>query len=384
MSFWHFVPGALALGFLATLHTGAAAQTAENWPAKPVKVVVNFGPGGSADNSMRPFAERLSRVLGQQFVIENRGGASGALGIEAAMKSAPDGYTYVVTPALSVAILPHLRPTPYNPIKDLVPVTQFTDGTLLFAVHPSVQANSVQELVDYAKKNPGKLSWGTAGVGSHGHIICETFKLKAGVDILHVPYRGGGKSLADFLAGVVQIHADPNTLPSVAAGKAKLLAVLDRKRLDAYPNVPVLSEIYPEIDFLGWFAMFAPHRDTAGDRDEDEPGDEQDRARSGIAAASPQGRVGAESGHARGAGRAFAKGLRALRQARARTQYSHRIGPRTRAAKAPNSVPGIRPGRCYDCTTAHRRLRPSATGARRVRCSRMPTRCRRRSRQSVR
>ena len=258
MSFWHFVPGALALGFLATLHTGAAAQTAESWPAKPVKVVVNFGPGGSADNSMRPFAERLSRVLGQQFVIENRGGASGALGIEAAMKSAPDGYTYVVTPALSVAILPHLRPTPYNPIKDLVPVTQFTDGTLLFAVHPSVQANSVQELVDYAKKNPGKLSWGTAGVGSHGHIICETFKLKAGVDILHVPYRGGGKSLADFLAGVVQIHADPNTLPSVAAGKAKLLAVLDRKRLDAYPNVPVLSEIYPEIDFLGWFAMFAP------------------------------------------------------------------------------------------------------------------------------
>ncbi|MFM9846309.1 MAG: Bug family tripartite tricarboxylate transporter substrate binding protein [Hyphomicrobiaceae bacterium] len=258
MSFWHFVPGVLTLGVLAILNVGAAAQTAENWPAKPVRVIVNFGPGGSSDNSMRPFAERLSRALGQQFVIENRGGASGALGIEAVTKSPPDGYTYVVTPALSVAILPHLRPTPYHPIKDLVPVTQFTDGTLLFAVHPSVQANSVQELVDYAKKNPGKLSWGTAGVGSQGHIICETFKLQAGVDILHVPYRGGGESLSDFLAGVVQIHADPNTLPSVAAGKAKLLAVLDRKRLDAYPNVPVLSEIYPEIDFLGWFAMFAP------------------------------------------------------------------------------------------------------------------------------
>lgn len=258
MSFWHFAPGALALGFLVTLHGQAAAQTADNWPAKPVRVIVNFGPGGSSDNSMRPFAERLSRALGQQFVIENRGGASGALGIEAATKSPPDGYTFVVTPALSVAILPHLRPTPYHPIKDLVPVTQFTDGTLLFAVHPSVTANSIQELVDYAKKNPGKLSWGTAGVGSQGHIICETFKLKAGIDILHVPYRGGGESLADFLAGVVQIHADPNTLPSVAAGKAKLLAILDRKRLDAYPNVPLLSELYPEIDFLGWFAMFAP------------------------------------------------------------------------------------------------------------------------------
>ena len=258
MSFWQFLPGALALGVLTTLNAGAAAQTKENWPTKPVKVIVNFGPGGSSDNSMRPFAERLSRALGQQFVIENRGGASGALGIEAAMKAPADGYTYVVTPALSVVILPHLRPTPYDPLKDLVPVTQFTDGTLLFAVHPSVAANSVQELVDYAKKNPGKLSWGTAGVGSHGHIISEAFKLQAGVDILHVPYRGGGESLSDFLAGVVQIHADPNTKPSVAAGKAKLLAVLDRKRLEAYPNVPVLSEIYPEIDFLGWFAMFAP------------------------------------------------------------------------------------------------------------------------------
>lgn len=258
MSYWRLAPSLIALGILVTFKAETSAQTAETWPAKPVRVIVNFGPGGSSDNSMRPFAERLSRTLGQQFVIENRGGASGALGIEAAMKSPPDGYTFVVTPALSVAILPHLRPTPYHPLKDLVPVTQFTDGTLLFAVHPSVQANSVQELVDYAKKNPGKLSWGTAGVGSQGHIICETFKLMAGVDILHVPYRGGGESLADFLAGVVQIHADPNTLPSVAAGKAKLLAVLDRKRLDAYPQVPVLSEIYPQIDFLGWFAMFAP------------------------------------------------------------------------------------------------------------------------------
>jgi tripartite-type tricarboxylate transporter receptor subunit TctC len=258
MSFWRLAPSVIALGILVTFNPDTAAQTGETWPTKPVRVIVNFGPGGSSDNSMRPFAERLSRALGQQFVIENRGGASGALGIEAVMKSPPDGYTYVVTPALSVAILPHLRPTPYHPIKDLLPVTQFTDGTLLFAVHPSVEANSIQELVDYAKKNPGKLSWGTAGVGSHGHIICETFKLKAGVDILHVPYRGGGESLADFLAGVVQIHADPNTLPSVAAGKAKLLAVLDRTRLDAYPNVPMLSEIYPEIDFLGWFAMFAP------------------------------------------------------------------------------------------------------------------------------
>ena len=253
---------AMVMGAIALMTVSAFAQGTGNgtgtWPNRPVKVIVNFGPGGSADNSMRPFAERLSRSLGQQFVIENKGGASGALGLEAAARSAPDGYTFVVTPALSVTILPHLRKLPFDSFKDLVPVTQFTDGTLLFAVHPSVPANSMQEFVAYAKKNPGKLSWGTAGVGSHGHMLCEIVKLYAGVDILHVPYRGGGESLADFLAGVVQVHADPNTLPNVTAGKAKLLAVIDRERHPSFPDVPMMKEIYPEINFVAWFGMFAP------------------------------------------------------------------------------------------------------------------------------
>lgn len=246
-------------GLLSVASAGAAlAQGAKDWPNKSVHIVVNFGPGGSADNSMRPFAERLSKDLGQQFVIENRGGASGALGIEGVVKAAPDGYTFVVTPALSVVILPHVRRAPYDPLKDLAPVSQFTGGTLLLAVHPSVPANSVPELVAYVKQHPGKLSWGTAGVGSHGHILSAAFKSAAGLDYLHVPYRGGGESLADFLAGVVQLHADPNTLPHVTAGKVKLLAVIDAGRLDAFPNVPVLKEFYPEIDFIAWFGIFAP------------------------------------------------------------------------------------------------------------------------------
>jgi tripartite-type tricarboxylate transporter receptor subunit TctC len=137
-------------------------------------------------------------------------------------------------------------------------VSQFTDSTLLVALHPSIPASSIQELETYAKKNPGKLSWGTAGFGSQGHMICEIFKQQAGVDILHVPYRGGGESLSDFLSGVVQIHADPNTLPHIASGKGKLLAVLDRYRHPDYPNVPVLKEIYPAIDFFGWFGLYAP------------------------------------------------------------------------------------------------------------------------------
>ena len=258
MLYLRVLRSAAALLALVLLSAAAMAQGAGDWPNRTVRVIVNFGPGGSADNSMRPFADRLSRALGQQFVIENRGGASGALGLEAAVKSPPDGYTFVVTPSLSVVILPHLRKTPFDPLKDLVPVTQFTDGTLLFAVHPSLPVNSMPELVAYAKANPGKLSWGTAGVGSYGHLMCEAFKLQTGIDILHVPYRGGGESLADFLAGVVQIHADPNTMPHVSAGKAKLFAVLDRNRRPDFPDVPLLKEIYPELDFLVWFAMFAP------------------------------------------------------------------------------------------------------------------------------
>ena len=248
----------LGLLALAVSSATALAQTAPAWPAKPVKVIVNFAPGGSADNSMRPFADRLSRAMGQQFVIDNKGGASGALGLEAAAKSPPDGYTFVVTPALSVTILPHLRKLPFDVFKDLTPVTQFTDGTLLFAVHPSVPANSVKEVVAYSKANPGKLSWGTAGVGSHGHLTLEYFKLVTGADILHVPYRGGGESLADFLAGVVQIHADPNTLPSISGGKAKLLAVIDAERHPNFPDVPMMKEVYPEIDYVAWFGMLAP------------------------------------------------------------------------------------------------------------------------------
>jgi tripartite-type tricarboxylate transporter receptor subunit TctC len=238
--------------------TEASAQSAADWPSKPVRIIVNFGPGGSTDNAMRPFADKLARALGQQFVIENKGGASGAIGIEAAVKSPPDGYNFLATVSLTIVIVPHLRNTSFDPLKDLVPVTQFTDGTLLFAVHPSVPANSVQELVAYAKANPGKLSWGTAGVGSYGHLLCEAFKLQAGIDILHVPYRGGGESLTDFLAGVFHIHADPNTMPHITGGKAKLLAILDRKRRPDFPNVPLLKEIYPELDFNVWFAVFAP------------------------------------------------------------------------------------------------------------------------------
>ena len=246
-----------AIGLLAATGTRAIAQGTE-WPTKPVRIVVNYGPGGGSDNATRPFAERLSRTLGQQVIIENKGGASGAIGLEYVAKAPPDGYTFLATPSLTMMIVPHLRKLSVDTLKDVVPVTSFADGTLLVATHPSIPANSIPELVAYAKANPGKLSWGTPGVGTYGHLICETFKKEAGVDILHVPYRGTGEALADFLAGVVQIHADPITLPHVVSGKAKLLAVLGRERRPDFPDVPMLRETYPAIDFVVWFGIFAP------------------------------------------------------------------------------------------------------------------------------
>ena len=305
--------GSGSAALLTLPNTGARAQSAGDWPNKTVRMIVNFAPGGSTDNAMRPFADRLSRALGQQFVIDNKGGASGAIGIEAAVKSAPDGYNFLATVSLSVVIVPHLRKTTYDPLKDLVPVTQFTDGTLLFAVHPSVPANSVQELVAYAKQNPGKLSWGTAGVGSYGHLLCEAFKLQAGVDILHVPYRGGGESLADFLAGVVQIHADPNTMPHVSGGKAKLLAVLDRKPPPGFPQRAAPEGDLSGARLPGLVRAVRPAGHAAADRSQDGRRDEQGRPRAGDAAApAPSWRSTPNPGTPEELGRAPAQGPRTL------------------------------------------------------------------------
>ncbi len=236
----------------------AKAQGSGDWPTRPVRVVVNFQPGGGSDAAARPFMDRLSRNIGQQFVIENKGGASGAVGAEAIVKAAPDGYNFLATPSLTLMIMPHLRKLAFDPLKDLVPVSSFVEGQLLVATHPAVPANTIQELAAYAKANPGKLAWGTPGVGSYGHLICEAFKHATGTDILHVPYRGTGEVMSDFLANIVQIQADPITLAHVPSGKAKLLAVLGRERRPDYPNVPMLKEVYPEMDFVVWFGLFAP------------------------------------------------------------------------------------------------------------------------------
>ncbi|MEO6434636.1 MAG: tripartite tricarboxylate transporter substrate binding protein, partial [Tepidisphaeraceae bacterium] len=229
-----------------------------NWPEKPVRIIVNFAPGGSTDNAARPFADRLSKALGQQFVIENKSGASGTIGVEGFVRSAPDGHTFLVTGSPVLVVIPQARKVPWDPFKDLVPVAHLSDYMLPIVVNPSLPVNSIQELQTYAKANPGKLNCGSAGLGTLTHLICETLKSIAGIDNLHVPYRGGADALNDFLAGVTQIHSEPNVMPHVKAGKAKLLAIADRERHPDYANVPLISEVFPDIAIVGWFGLFAP------------------------------------------------------------------------------------------------------------------------------
>jgi tripartite-type tricarboxylate transporter receptor subunit TctC len=230
----------------------------ENWPTKPVRIIVGFAPGGGTDNATRPFADRLTRALGQQFVVENRAGASGTIGAEAVARAQPDGYTFLSTGSPVLTVVPHARKLNWDVFKDLTPVARFTDYMLPIMVHPSVPAKTIQELKAYSQANPGKLNCGSAGLGTFTHLICETLKNNAGIDNLHVPYRGGADALNDFLAGVTQIHSEPNGLPHVKSGKGRLLAIADRERHPDFPDVPLISEVYPDIKIVGWYGLFAP------------------------------------------------------------------------------------------------------------------------------
>ena len=257
MSVTHVLKRIAATAVMAAWSVSAIAQPAANWPDKPIKIIINFAPGGGTDNGMRPFTEPLHKLLGQPIVLEHKGGASGAIGIEAGVKSRNDGYNFFATPGLSVAILPHLRKLPYDPFKDMVPVGYFTTYPMFLAVHPSVPVANLKEFVAYAKANLDKLSLGSSGIGTTGHLVIEALNRAAGITVLHVPYRGSADALNDFLAGVVQVFADPTVAPHVKAGKAKLLAVTGQRHPD-YPDVPSFAETYPAADFVGWNALFAP------------------------------------------------------------------------------------------------------------------------------
>ena len=248
----------IALTGSLTLAPSAWSQAA-TWPDKPVKVVVPYAAGGASDAIARPWAEELSKAFGQQFVIENRGGASGMIGAEATAKAPPDGYTLLMTPNAPLTVLPSLRKTPYDPVTDFVPIGRTGDVTNGFVIHPSLGIKSIADLIAYAKKNPGKVTYASSGNGTANHLRLEALKLRAGIDILHVPYRGGADALNDVLPGNVHMQNEPITLPHVKAGKLVLLAINGPVRNPDFPDVPTLTEAgIKDADVPIWFGFFGP------------------------------------------------------------------------------------------------------------------------------
>jgi tripartite-type tricarboxylate transporter receptor subunit TctC len=248
----------LGMGAAALAAGIPGRASAQAWPDTPVRVIVPFAAGGGTDVVARPWAEKLGQIFGQQFVVENRGGASGIIGTEAAAKSAPDGYTLLVSSNTTTVNLPILRKVPYDP-KSLVPIARVGDVVTGFVIHASVGVKTFPEMLDYAKKNPGKLAFGSSGPGTGPHLRYEMLRFRTGVDILHVPYRGGADALTDILANNVQMMNEPVTLPHVKAGKLHLLNVNHIERSADFPDVPTLTELgYPNSDVPIWFSLWAP------------------------------------------------------------------------------------------------------------------------------
>ncbi len=245
----------LGAAFAAAMVLCGVAQAA--YPEKPVKLLVPYPAGGAADLPARIVAEGLQRKLGKPFVIENKSGAAGAIGTEFVVRSAPDGYTLYCGPNGPILLLPLLRPTGYKP-SDLVPVAPYGELVYAFGVLSTMKANNLKELVALAKANPGKMSISSPGVGSVTHLRDEAFKVMAGVDIIHVPYRTGAEALPDLLGGRLDIMLDNIFFPQVRQGTVKVLGVLSNRRYPEFPDVPTFAEQGFDIRLPVWGGIHAP------------------------------------------------------------------------------------------------------------------------------
>ena len=239
---------------------------AQNWPQKPVRFVVPFPPGGATDVAARSVSDRLSQALGQQFLVENRAGAAGAIGTHEVARAAPDGYTilFAADPVVTLHLV--LKNVPYEVLRDFVAVTQVTTQPLAVAVHPSLPVNSVQELVAFARTNPGKLSFGHSGTGSGQHMSGELLKKLAGIDIVHVPYKGGAPAVQDLVAGQVPMAVLGSTplIPHHRGGRIKILAFTSKERFPTMPEIPTLHESgFPGFDTGQWLGLLAPRGTSA-------------------------------------------------------------------------------------------------------------------------
>jgi len=247
---------------IAACAVAPASLAADTYPAKPIRMVVTFPAGGPTDVIVRAIGQKLTESWGYPVVVDNRGGAGGIIGSEIVAHAAPDGYTFLVGTAGGMTINPALRPNlSYDPFRDFSPVAMLVVNPQILVIHPAVPAKTLKELVALAKARPGQLNFASAGTGTATHLGLELLKLTAGIDVVHVPYKGGAPAVADLIAGQVQalFVSIPSVLPHVRAGKLRAIAVSTAKRSASAPEVPTVAESgYPDFEYSNWNALFAP------------------------------------------------------------------------------------------------------------------------------
>lgn len=255
-------PAALPVAIAATLLGAAPAAQAQAWPAKPIRLVVPFPPGGGTDLIARETAQRVGAATGWTFVIENRPGAGGNLGVDVAAKAAPDGYTIVLGQTSNLAINPTLyAKMPYDPLKDLAPIVLVANAPLVMVTGMGTPHKTLADAVAAAKAKPGSLNFASPGNGTVAHLTSELFQKAAGIETQHVPYKGAAQALTDVISGTVDLYMSsvPTLLGQIKQGKLRPLAVTSAKRVDDLPNVPTINESgYKGFDAVTWFGLLAP------------------------------------------------------------------------------------------------------------------------------
>lgn len=249
----------LALG-VSCIGLNPIIGAAQAYPERPIRMVVPFPAAGIADVLARAIGQRLTDALGRPTVIDNRPGAAATLGANITAKAAPDGYTLLMGTSGSHVMTPNIIKTPYDPIRDFLPITMVATSVAVLVVNPSLPAKSVRELIELAKSRPGKLNMASFGTGSASHLYGELFKVRTGIDMTHVPYKGSPAALVDLMSGQVQVMFDNflSVLPHVKTGKLRALGVTSAKRSVEMPDWPAIAETVTGYDAIGWFGIFAP------------------------------------------------------------------------------------------------------------------------------
>lgn len=245
-----------------TLWLAATLSQAQSWPQKPVRLIVGYPPGGTTDLIARPMADRLTKALGQSVLVENKAGGAGVIAAEFVTKSAPDGYTILISPSDQFTLLPHMHSgLRYHPLKDFSLIMTVARGPILLLAHPSVPASNLKELIALAKAHPGRYGYATSGTGTSQHLTGELLKDRAGIDLIHIPYKGGGQAISDLVGGQVPLAVlgSGPTLPQVRSGKIKAIGLSTKSRLPSAPDIPTLDEQgLSGFDTSQWFLLAAP------------------------------------------------------------------------------------------------------------------------------